>query len=313
MDVGRHLRPLLGQRTRLAFGDEIPHEAEPPRAEDDDARRDDQGGAPDGPERGHGGVALDQEGDPARRDEKAGDDANDEPAPANPVMSVPTEQGHDLIVDERLLGRVGVAPDEDDHADGQEGRPAEEPDERDMQGAGDELHRDQQRDEDGGDRADPPAIGDDTCVDVFVLPLQRDQHPGQGVDEHHHTAADGQQDNADTHPHGVDPRRPRDGATNAAEHAVVGGTAHAPQPPPEVVMAAVVLIGPRSVAMGPVAVAPVPVPPAPIAAGPSGVGRWGGGTGAAAGRGTGTGTGTGTGPGFRPHSPVLGSPARARS
>ena len=44
------------------------------------------------------------------------------------------------------------------------------------------------RDEDGGDRPDPPAIGDGAGVDVVVLPLHRDQHPGQGVDEHHHAA-----------------------------------------------------------------------------------------------------------------------------
>ena len=160
VDVGRHLRPLLGQRTRLAFGDEVPHEAEPPGAEDDDARRDDQGGAANGPERGHRGVALDQQGDAARSDENAGDDASDEPAPARPVVRVRTEQGQDVIVDERLLRLVGVAPDEDHHADGQERRPAEEPDEPDVQGAGDELHRDQQRDEDGGDRPDPPAVAD---------------------------------------------------------------------------------------------------------------------------------------------------------
>jgi len=59
-------------------------------------------------------------------------------------------------------------------------------------------------------------------------------------------------------------------------------------------MAAVVLLGPRSVAVGPVAVAPVPVPvpPAPVAPGPSGVGRWGRGTGPVAGPGSGPGFGS---------------------
>ena len=160
VDMGRHLGPLLGQRTRLALGDEVPEEAQPPRAEDDDARRDDQRGPADGPERGDRRVALDQQGDAARPDEEAGDDTGDEPAASLAVMGVRPEQGHDVIVDERLLRRVGVAPDEDENADGQERRPAEEPDERHVQGAGDELHRDQQRNEDGGDRPDTTAVAD---------------------------------------------------------------------------------------------------------------------------------------------------------
>ena len=61
VDVGRHLGPLLGQRTRLALGDEVADQAQPPGAEDDDARRDDEGGAADGPQRGDRGVALDQQ------------------------------------------------------------------------------------------------------------------------------------------------------------------------------------------------------------------------------------------------------------
>jgi hypothetical protein len=60
MDVGRHLGPFFGQRTRLALGDEVPEEAQPPRAEDHDTRRNDQYGATDGPERRHRRVTLDQ-------------------------------------------------------------------------------------------------------------------------------------------------------------------------------------------------------------------------------------------------------------
>ena len=71
VDVGRHLRPLLGQRTRLALGDEVAHQAQPPGAEDDDAGRDDEHGAADGPQGGDRGVALDQDGDPDRADEHA--------------------------------------------------------------------------------------------------------------------------------------------------------------------------------------------------------------------------------------------------
>ena len=67
--VGRHLGPFLGQRTRLALGDEVPDEAEPPRAEDDDARPDHQGGATDGSQRGDRRVPLDQQDDAARTDE----------------------------------------------------------------------------------------------------------------------------------------------------------------------------------------------------------------------------------------------------
>ena len=40
-----------------------------------------------------------------------------------------------------------------------------------MQGAGDELHRDEQRDEDGGDRPDTPAIADGArknAADIYV-------------------------------------------------------------------------------------------------------------------------------------------------
>jgi hypothetical protein len=105
-------------------------------------------------------VALDQQGDTARPDEESGDDTGDEPATSLAVAGVRPEQGHDVIVDERLLRLVGVPPDEDDDADGQERRPAEEPDERHVQGAGDELHRDQQRNEDGGDRPHAPAVAD---------------------------------------------------------------------------------------------------------------------------------------------------------
>ncbi len=154
-----------------------------------------------------------------------------EPAAALPVRSVPSK-GTTSFVDERLLRLAGVAPDEDDDADGEEGRPAEEADERDVQGAGDELHGDQQRDQDGGDRPDAAAVGDGAGVDVGGLPLHRDQQPRHGVDEDHHAAGDGQQDEADAHPHGVDAGLPRDGAADAAEDAVVRAPAQAAQLPP---------------------------------------------------------------------------------
>ena len=141
MDVGRHLGALLGQRPRLALGDEVPHQAQPPGTEDDDARRDDEDGTADGPQGRHRRVALDQHGHTHRTDEQAHDDAGDEPAATHPVRVRP-EQRHDVVVDEGLLGLPGVAPDQDDHADGEECRPSEETDERDVQGAGDELHRD---------------------------------------------------------------------------------------------------------------------------------------------------------------------------
>ena len=181
--------------------------------------------------------------DAGRPDEHAHDDAGDQPAAALAV-GVRPEQRHDVVVDERLLRLVGVAPDEDDHADGQEGRPADEADERDVQGAGDELHRDEQRDEDGGDRPDASAVADGARGDVGGLPLHRDQQPGHGVDEHHHAAGDGQQDEADAHPRGVDPRRLRHRTTDAAQDAVVGTAAQGPQLPADVVVAMVAPIGP---------------------------------------------------------------------
>ncbi len=157
VDVGRHVGPLLGRGTRLALGDEVPDQAQPPGAEDDDGRGNDEEGATHGPQRGDGGVALDQDGDPRRPDEHTQAHPGDQPAATLPVP-VGAQQGHDVFVDERLLGVAGVSPDEDDDADGEEGRPAEEADERDVQGAGDELHGDQQRNQDGGDRPDAAAV-----------------------------------------------------------------------------------------------------------------------------------------------------------
>ena len=194
---------------------------------------------PTGRERGHRRVTLDQDGDTDRTDEEPDDHAGDEPAPAHPV-GVGPEQRHDVLVDERLLGLSGVAPDQDDHADGQEGRPSEETDERDVQRGRDELHRDQQRDEDGGDRPDAAAVADGAGVDVVGLPLHRDQQPGHGVDEHHHAAGDRQQDEADAHPHGVDPRLARDGPADATQDAVVGATAQGTQSPPDMVVTVVI-------------------------------------------------------------------------
>ena len=101
------------------------------------------------------------------------------------------------------------------------------PTKAEVQGARDELHRDQHRDEDGGDQADAAAVVDGARVDVGGLALHGDQQPRHGVDEHHHAAADGEQHEADAHPGGVDPGRRRDGAAHAAEDAVVRGPAQA--------------------------------------------------------------------------------------
>ena len=86
---------------------------------------------------------------------------------------------------------------------------------------------------------DAAAVVDGAGVDVGGLPLHGDQQPGHGVDEHHHAAADGQQDEADAHPGGVDPRRPRDRTADAAQHTVVGAAAQGPQLPTDVVVAVV--------------------------------------------------------------------------
>ena len=85
--------------------------------------------------------------------------ARDEPAPT-PAVGVGAEERHHVVVDEGLLGLVGVAPDQDQHAEGEEGGPPDEPDEAEVQRARDHLHRDQHRDEDGGDQADAAAVVD---------------------------------------------------------------------------------------------------------------------------------------------------------
>ena len=92
VDVGRHLRPLLGQRPRLAFGDEVADQAQPPRPEDDDDGGDDQHGAADGPQRGDGGVAHDEHDDAARPESDAQRHAGDEPAAAHPVGVGPEQR-----------------------------------------------------------------------------------------------------------------------------------------------------------------------------------------------------------------------------
>ena len=157
----------------------------------------------------------------------AQDHTGDEPATTLPVPVRP-QQRHDVFVDERLLGLAGVAPDEDDDADGQEGGPAEKPDEPDVQGAGDELHGDQEWQQNGHERPDATAVGDGARVDIAAVPLHRDQQPRHGVHEDHDAAGDRQQDEADADPHGVDPGLPRDGAADTTQDPVVGAPAQTP-------------------------------------------------------------------------------------
>ena len=133
----------------------------------------------------------------------------------------------------------------------------------DVQAGRDELHRDEQWDQDGGDRPDASPIVGGARGDVGVLALNRDQDPGHGVDEDHHSAGDGQQDEPDAHPHGVDARGPRDGAADAAQDSVVRSPAQCPQPSPHMVVVLVLVV---------FRVGPWPVPvmrPVTVAGGPS--------------------------------------------
>ena len=117
VDVGRHLRPLLGQRARLALGDQVADQAQPPRAEDDARLAATTSAAPP---TGRSAATvvwpMTSSDDAARPDEHADHDAGDEPAAALPV-GVGAEERDDVVVDERLLRLVGVAPDEDDDAE----------------------------------------------------------------------------------------------------------------------------------------------------------------------------------------------------
>ena len=259
MDVGRHLGPLLGQCAGLALGDEVPGEAEPPGPEDDDGRRNHQCGTPHGPQGRHGGVSLDQQDDPAGGDEDTDENADDEPAAPPTVGGVAAQERDDVAVDEGLLRLVGVAPDEDHHADGKQGGPTDEAHECDVQGARDQLQRDEQREQDGDDQTDAAAVVDGPGVDVAVLPLHGDQQPGHGVDEHHDAAHDREEHEADAHPRDVDPGGPRDGSADATEYPVVRAPPEAAQPPGDVVVAVVVAMAqvrprPAAVRPGPVAV-----------------------------------------------------------
>ncbi len=184
----------------------------------------------------------------------------DEPTAAVSVR-VRAEQRHHVVVDERLLRLVGVAPDEDDHPGSQEGRPAEEADEGHVQRARHELHRDEERDQDGGDQADPAPVVDGAGVDVGALALHRDEQPRHGVDQHHHPAADGEEHEPDADPHGVDARRARHRAAHATQHPVVGAPPQRAHPPAEVVVVAVLVpLRPGSGAAGPGATGPDPAP-----------------------------------------------------
>ena len=126
--VRRHLRPLLGQRPRLALGDEVAHQAEPPGAEDDDAGRDHERGAAERPQRGDGRCAP----RPARTipprptsDAAATTRASSQRRPS-PCLSVPsigtTSSSMNACSDSLALRQMRTMT-----PSGQEGGPAENP------------------------------------------------------------------------------------------------------------------------------------------------------------------------------------------
>ncbi len=175
---------------------------------------------------------------------------------ASLAVEVVAEEWDDLVVDEVLLRLVGVAPDEHDQPDGEQRGPTDEADVRHVQGARDHLQKDQQRNQDGEDEADPLLVLDGPRVDVARLPVHRDHEPGQGVDEDHDPAGDARQDAPDAHPSDVDTGGPRDRTAHATQHPVVLGAAEGPEPAPDVrwhVMTVVRPLGTAPVAAGSVA------------------------------------------------------------
>ena len=142
VDVRGHLGPLLGPGAGLALGDEVAHQAQPPGPEDDHGGRDDQCRTADGLQGRDRGVPLDQQ----RRCPTA---PISQPTTIRttsrwrrpcPWMSVPSSGTTSWSMN-CLLRLVGVAPDEDEEAGREQGGPADEPDEGDVQGAGDQPER----------------------------------------------------------------------------------------------------------------------------------------------------------------------------
>ncbi len=81
-------------------------------------------------------------------------------------------------------------------------------------------------------------------IDVAAVSVHRNQQPRHGVHEDHHATGDGQQDEADTDPHGVDAGFPRNGAADTTQDPVVGAAAQTAQLAADVLMPVLAVVAP---------------------------------------------------------------------
>ena len=227
--MGCHLRPLLRQGAGLALGDEVPHHAEPPRAEDHDDGHDDEGGAADGPEGGGGRLVVhDDQSQPGQTDQHPTDHPQHGDAPAAAVGVLDHERT-DVVVEEGALRLAGVAPNENPETEGENGGPPDETQVAEVE----RTHRDLRHDHQGDQRNEHPdadAVVDGAGEDARALAFHRDQQPRHGVGEDRHAGEDAEDDDADADPGDVYPERVRQRAAHASEHPVVRVAAQAPQP-----------------------------------------------------------------------------------
>ena len=242
MDVRGHLGPLFGPGSGLALGEEVAHQPQPPRPENDDDGGQEQDGASNGPQRGGRRMpGLDEEDDAGDPEGDAeGHPDNEHPAPAG--VRVAAEEGDHIPLEELPLGLGCVAPDDDEDAHRQEGGPSDEADVADMERTDDDLDDDEQRDQ-GDEEPDATPVGEGPRQDVGALTLEGNDQPQHGVKQHPDAAQHREQDEADTQPRDVDAGAGREGAADAADDPVVGASAQR-APPPVMVVQPMVAVGP---------------------------------------------------------------------
>ena len=222
-----HLAPLLGQRPRLAFGHQVAHQAEPPGPEDEHDGGDDQQGAAERAQGGGAGMAQDQHDDAPGGESGADRDAQDQ-LPASGALVPDAEHGDEVVLHPHPLGLTGVTPDQDGQTGGQEHRPAEDPDEADVEERDDDLAHDHERD-DGDEQADAPTVGDGPGEDVRGLRIEGHDQPRQGVDQHGEAGEQAEEDDADPQEIDVDARPLRDPGADARQDTTVGRAAYVAQ------------------------------------------------------------------------------------